>query len=229
MPMFEVYRVQPKFEEKRNKVCWTEAIPWVIFQHCLQVGVGIALVQFDEYTEDFDSVIVTIPKLAVAMLVMDTYQFWVHRWMHINKWAFNAFHSWHHRLYCPYPVGALYNHPLEGLLLDAGSGALAVGLAGLDLRAASLFVCVSTLKTVCDHANYDLPWNPLNRIFTNNASYHDYHHQLRGFKKNFSQPYFTFWDSICGTMHIPNKNDLVRFEDPKKAKKEELDVSKKTK
>lgn len=47
------------------------------------------------------------------MFVMDAYQYWVHRWMHTNRWLFKHFHSWHHRVYCPYAIGALYNHPVE--------------------------------------------------------------------------------------------------------------------
>ncbi|KNC85981.1 hypothetical protein SARC_01857 [Sphaeroforma arctica JP610] len=219
MPSFEKYRVQPKFEEKRNKICWKDALPWVILQHAMQIFAGIMFVQFEDYSEDFDSWLAVVPKFVVAALVMDTYQYWIHRWMHINKWAFEHFHSWHHRLHCPYPIGALYNHPLEGFVLDAGSGALSVAVAGLDLRAASLFVSVSTFKTVCDHANYDLPWNPMNKLFTNNASYHDMHHQLRGFRFNFSQPYFTFWDDIMGTKKMPTRDDLVRCEKPKTAVK----------
>jgi sphinganine C4-monooxygenase len=29
--------------------------------------------------------------------------------------------------------------------------------------------------------------------------YHDIHHQLAGIKNNFSQPFFTFWDTVLGT------------------------------
>jgi len=35
---------------------------------------------------------------------------------------------------------------------------------------------------------------------SNNAGYHDVHHQSWGVKTNFSQPFFTFWDRIMGTM-----------------------------
>jgi sphinganine C4-monooxygenase len=52
---------------------------------------------------------------------------------------------------------------------------------------------------VDDHCGYDLPWDPIPKIFTNNAKYHDVHHQIKGIKYNFSQPFFSFWDTICGT------------------------------
>lgn len=52
-------------------------------------------------------------QIVLGTFILDTYQYWVHRWMHVNRWLFSNFHSWHHRLYCPYAIGALYNHPIE--------------------------------------------------------------------------------------------------------------------
>ena len=62
------------------------------------------------------------------------------------------------------------------------------------------FFTGSTLKTVDDHCGYALPWDPLQHLTSNNAGYHDVHHQSWGIKTNFSQPFFTFWDRILGTV-----------------------------
>lgn len=61
------------------------------------------------------------------------------------------------------------------------------------------FFTLSTLKTVDDHCGYALPWDPLQHLSSNNAGYHDVHHQSWGIKTNFSQPFFTFWDCLLGT------------------------------
>jgi len=58
---------------------------------------------------------------------------------------------------------------------------------------------MSTIKTVDDHCGYAFPWDPLQHITSNNATYHDVHHQSWGVKTNFSQPFFTFWDRFLGT------------------------------
>ena len=63
-----------------------------------------------------------------------------------------------------------------------------------------VFFTGSTIKTVDDHCGYALPWDPLQRITSNNAGYHDVHHQSWGIKTNFSQPFFTFWDRWLGTV-----------------------------
>ena len=93
----------------------------------------------------------------------------------------------------------MYNHPIEGFLLDTAGAGLAYKFAMMTPRAGLLFFVFSTLKTVDDHCGYALPWDPLQRITSNNAAYHDIHHQSWGIKSNFSQPFFTFWDGVLGT------------------------------
>ena len=100
----------------------------------------------------------------------------------------------------PYAYGALYNHPFEGFLLDTLGAGLAYKLAGMNTRQGMIFFTGSTFKTVDDHCGYALPWDPLQHITSNNAGYHDVHHQSWGIKTNFSQPFFTFWDRLLGTV-----------------------------
>jgi len=161
---------------------------------------------------------VAMPALQffLAILIVDTWQYFLHRAMHMNKWLYSklqfcwlsqdrtniliaTFHSRHHRLYVPYAYGALYNHPFEGFLLDTCGAGLAYLVTGLTPRQAICFFTGSTIKTVDDHSGYALPWDPLQRLTSNNAGYHDVHHQSWGIKTNFSQPFFTFWDRLLGT------------------------------
>ncbi|PCH44400.1 sphingosine hydroxylase [Wolfiporia cocos MD-104 SS10] len=144
-----------------------------------------------------------------GMFVIDTWQYFLHRAMHMNKWLYRQFHSVHHRLYVPYAFGALYNHPIEGLLLDTLSAGLAEFLSNMSTREAIALFAISSLKTVDDHCGYKLPFDPLQFMTSNNADYHDIHHQVSaaawadvqviGIKSNFSQPFFVHWDAILGT------------------------------
>jgi sphinganine C4-monooxygenase len=162
--------------------------------------------------------VIPVLQLLGAMVVLDTWQYFWHRAMHVNKWLYStfylrllsdepankcviaAFHSRHHRLYVPYAYGALYNHPVEGFLLDTLGSGVAYLVMGLTTRQSILFFGISSAKTVDDHCGYKLPWDPFQRISSNNAAYHDIHHQSWGIKTNFSQPWFTFWDGWMGTM-----------------------------
>ncbi|KAL2053384.1 hypothetical protein ABVK25_006378 [Lepraria finkii] len=145
-------------------------------------------------------VLVPMLQFGVAVLVVDTWQYFLHRAMHMKKWLYTTFHSRHHRLYVPYAYGALYNHPFEGFLLDTLGASIAYKLAGMNTRQGMVFFAGSTIKTVDDHCGYALPWDPLQHITSNNAGYHDVHHQSWGIKTNFSQPFFTFWDRVLGTV-----------------------------
>ena len=175
-----------------------------------------------------------IPSLQFvgAILVLDTWQYFWHRAMHMNKFMYSksatnepllanpnkslaAWHSRHHRLYVPYAYGALYNHPVEGFIFDTLGAGVAYLSMGMTTRQAMCFFVFSTIKTVDDHSGYVLPFDPLQYFFPNNASYHDIHHQSWGIKTNFEQPYFTFWDKWLGTMY---KGDTsLRYERDRKA------------
>ncbi|KAI9845601.1 MAG: hypothetical protein M1838_001685 [Thelocarpon superellum] len=144
--------------------------------------------------------IVPALQFGLAIFIVDTWQYFLHRAMHMNQWLYRTFHSRHHRLYVPYAFGALYNHPFEGFLLDTLGAAIAFKVAGLTTRQGMWFFTGSTIKTVDDHCGYALPWDPLQQLTGNNAGYHDVHHQSWGIKANFSQPFFTFWDRALGTI-----------------------------
>lgn len=117
----------------------------------------------------------------------------------VNPICLVKFHSRHHRLYVPYAFGALYNHPVEGFLLDTVGTGIAFLTSRMTNRQSMWLFTVSTVKTVDDHCGYAFPWDPLQLVSSNNSSYHDIHHQSWGIKSNFAQPFFTFWDRLCGT------------------------------
>jgi sphinganine C4-monooxygenase len=139
-------------------------------------------------------------QFLVAIIWVDTWQYFLHRAMHMNRFLYNWLHIRHHRLYVPYAYGALYNHPLEGFLLDILGAGTAYLATGMTVRQGMWFYTCSTIKTVDDHCGYAFPWDPLQHVTSNNAAYHDIHHQTWGIKTNFSQPFFTFWDQLLGTV-----------------------------
>ncbi|KAG0362195.1 hypothetical protein BGZ54_008716 [Gamsiella multidivaricata] len=108
-------------------------------------------------------------RFTVAMTVLDTWQYFLHRLFHVVPFLYRHFHSRHHRLYVTYAFGALYNHPFEGFLMDSVGASLAFLVSGMGNRGAFAFFSFSTLKTLDDHCGYSLPFNPLQKVFSNNA------------------------------------------------------------
>lgn len=148
-------------------------------------------------------VLAAATQFFIAMIVFDTWQYFVHRYMHHNRFLYRNFHSWHHRIVAPYAFAAQYNHPVDGIATETLSGALAYFVSGMSTTTATVFFCFATVKGIDDHCGLMLPWNPLHILFGNNTAYHDIHHQLAGSKRNFSQPFFVTWDKMLGT-YVPH-------------------------
>ncbi|XP_010551539.1 PREDICTED: sphinganine C4-monooxygenase 1 [Tarenaya hassleriana] len=200
----EKYRLHPKVEEEKNLVSKPSVVKGVLLQQLVQALVSILLFSVTGSDAEFGkeketSVMVTARQFITAMIVLDTWQYFMHRYMHHNKFLYRHIHSQHHRLVVPYAFGALYNHPGEGLLLDTIGGALSFLLSGMSPRTSVFFFSFATIKTVDDHCGLWLPGNLFHIVFKNNTAYHDVHHQLYGSKYNFSQPFFVMWDRILGT------------------------------
>ena len=168
-------------------------------------------------------VLIPAVQFLIAIFIVDTWQYFLHRAMHVNKWLYTTLHSRHHRLYVPYAFGALYNHPVEGFLLDTLGTGLAYLVTGMTLRQGMWFFTCSTIKTVDDHCGYAFPWDPLQHVTSNNAAYHDVHHQSWGIKTNFSQPFFTFWDRLLGTVWTGG-DVSARYERSRIAAQKKLDA-----
>ncbi|XP_023523598.1 sphinganine C4-monooxygenase 1-like [Cucurbita pepo subsp. pepo] len=201
---FENYRLHSKKDEdEKNLVSKSTVVRGVLFQQFIQAIVAIIL--FKVTGNDDGSIAVpkswpvVVLQFLTAMFVLDTWQYFAHRYMHHNKFLFRHIHSQHHKLVVPYAFGALYNHPVEGLLLDTVGGALSFLVSGMTPRVSIFFFSFATIKTVDDHCGLWLPGNLFHVLFRNNTAYHDVHHQLYGSKFNFSQPFFVIWDRILGT------------------------------
>ncbi|KAL2503760.1 Sphinganine C(4)-monooxygenase 2 [Abeliophyllum distichum] len=208
MPPLDNYRLHTRKEEsEKNLVPLGTVIKGVLLQQLVQAVVAHLLFLV---TSNASSSTVTVQhslpiqavQFAIAMLVMDAWQYFVHRYMHQNKFLYRHIHSQHHRLVVPYAIGALYNHPLEGLLLDTVGGAISFLVSGMTARTAVFFFCFAVVKTVDDHCGLWLPGNIFHLFFQNNTAYHDIHHQLQGTKFNYSQPFFSIWDKLLGT-YVP--------------------------
>ncbi|XP_022159270.1 sphinganine C4-monooxygenase 1-like [Momordica charantia] len=201
---FENYRLHSKKDEdEKNLVSKATVVRGVLFQQFIQAIVAIILFKVTGNDDGSSAVPKSWPMVVLqfltAMFVLDTWQYFAHRYMHHNKFLYRYIHSQHHRLVVPYAFGALYNHPVEGLLLDTIGGALSFLVSGMTPRVSIFFFSFATIKTVDDHCGLWLPGNLFHVLFRNNTAYHDVHHQLYGSKYNFSQPFFVTWDRILGT------------------------------
>ncbi|GMI75354.1 sphingoid base hydroxylase 2 [Hibiscus trionum] len=203
---FHNYRLHSKTdEEEKNLVSKANVIKNVLFQQAIQATLAIILYKVmrneDAGASESRSNSLTVigRQFIIAMFVLDTWQYFMHRYFHHNKFLYRRFHSHHHRLVVPYAFGAIYSHPLEAFLFDIIGGALSYSISGMSPRTSIYFFSFATVKSVDDHCGVWLPGNLFHILFNNNSAYHDVHHHLCGGKYNFSQPFFVMWDRIMGT------------------------------
>lgn len=212
LPATERFKVVRRVDKgPRNPVSRPYVIGQVLLQHLIQLTASVTLVFVDPAACSADDKVPLLTKGArfvLGMYVMDSWQYWIHRWAHTNTLLYRKVHSVHHQLNNVYAYGALYNQPIEALLLDTLGGIATFFVAGLTCDAATALFAFATVKTVLDHCGYRFPVNPLHDVFPNSASFHDVHHDVRYIKKNFSQPFFTHWDWLLGTFVDPKEVHL---------------------
>ena len=167
------------------------------------IGVGTAWLWAKGYTQVYLELswwdILWVPlSLAAAMLLHETYYYWVHRWMH-HPAVFKYVHKVHHESLSTSSWTAFSFHPSEGLI-EALIMPLILVLLPMHPITIVIHLLIMTLSSVINHLDIELypKWFARNKltIYLIGATHHSLHH--RQFQKNYGL-YFTFWDRWMGT------------------------------
>jgi lathosterol oxidase len=137
-------------------------------------------------------------SLAIAMLLHETYYYWLHRWMHRPK-VFRLLHKVHHDSNITSPWTAFSFHPLEGVLQALFLPLLLLFLP-MHLYVVLTQLTIMTFSSVINHLDIEVYPKGFARNFFGRwligATHHSLHH--RQFRYNYGL-YFTFWDKWKGT------------------------------
>lgn len=137
-------------------------------------------------------------SLFLAMLVHETYYYWLHRWMHRPK-VFRVIHKWHHDSIETSSLTAFSFHPIESILQALIIPVILIFLP-MHLLVLLLFLIIMTISATINHAGVEIYPKNFNRHWFGQwiigASHHDLHH--KEFRYNFGL-YFTFWDKWMKT------------------------------
>lgn len=137
-------------------------------------------------------------SLAIAMLLHETYYYWLHRWMHHPR-IFRLVHKVHHDSNITSPWTAFSFHPLEGLL-QALFLPLLLMVMPMHLYVIIIQLTIMTFSSVINHLDIEVyPKNFHKNFFGKwliGATHHSLHHKQ--FKYNYGL-YFTFWDKWINT------------------------------
>jgi sterol desaturase/sphingolipid hydroxylase (fatty acid hydroxylase superfamily) len=140
-------------------------------------------------------------QLALALVVVEFFQYWVHRLQHETDllWRFHATHHSAPRLYW---LNAARFHVVDIGLNNLGLIVPLLAL-GADGRVIALWILASSVHGICQHANMKIRCGPLNWIFSM-AELHRWHHSrlVRESNTNYGQT-LILWDILFGTRFLP--------------------------
>lgn len=129
----------------------------------------------------------------IAILLHETYYYWLHRWMHLPN-IYRLLHQWHHESIHTSSTSAFSFHPLEAGL-QAAFIPLLILVLPLHLFVLFFLLLLMTISGAINHCgievfpkNFEQHW--LGKWLIG-ATHHDLHHKR--FQFNYGL-YFTFWD-----------------------------------
>ena len=178
----------------RKELKWSLATA-LIFATVTAISVGLwqqGLIRV--YTKFNQFAVWWIPvSLLIAVVLHETYYYWLHRWMHHPK-IFPIVHKIHHASHITSPWTAFSFHPLEGLL-QAIFLPLLLMVLPMHIYVLLFMLTFMTLSSVVNHLDIEVYPRQFQQHWLGKwligATHHSLHHKQ--FKYNFGL-YFTFWD-----------------------------------
>jgi len=138
-----------------------------------------------------------IIQLSIFLILDDLWFYFYHRVFHEIPYLYIKFHKIHHQFYAPFALSSTALHPVELLMQGVGFfiGPL---IFKPHLITIWLWFIVRQAIGYNDHTGYELPWNPLDRLYPliGSSKFHDLHHE-----KNIGNyaSVFPVIDKIFGT------------------------------
>ncbi len=137
-------------------------------------------------------------SLVIALVLQETYYYWLHRWMHIPS-VFRIVHKWHHDSQIASPWTAFSFHPIEGFIQAIFLPLLLLFLP-MNVYVLVFLLLIMSFSSVINHLDIELYPKWFSKfIFTRwliGASHHSLHHKQ--YKYNYGL-YFTWWDKWLHT------------------------------
>ena len=212
--IFYIWLPKTYFLRKLNKQAYSKAqfrkeLYWSTITGLIFAFVGASAISAWQlgYTKIYTDInaypIIWFPvSIAVAMLLHETYYYWLHRWMHSPK-IFQLIHKVHHDSLITSPWTAFSFHPIEGLLEAIALPAIII-IVPMNLYAVLIHLSIMTVSAAINHLDIEIyPRNTFGNLLGKHvigATHHSHHHKYYRF--NFGL-YFTFWDKF-GKTESPN-------------------------
>ena len=200
---------------------WQE-IKWSAFTSAIFALSGVLLIWL--WQKDYTAIYIELPlsgigyaiiSLFLALLIHETYYYWLHRWMHRPK-IYRWIHKTHHDSIVTSPWTSFSFHPMESLL-QAIVVPLIVLFLPIHYAMVIILLVIMTISATINHLDIELYPAHFEKHWLGKwiigATHHSLHHAK--FRVNYGL-YFTFWDKWMET-ESPEFEKL--FQEKTKSKK----------
>lgn len=140
-------------------------------------------------------------QLALALVIGELGQYWVHRLQHEVPWLWR-FHALHHSAPRLYWLNAARFHPFD-ILINNFAAIVPLVALGAGEPVLVLWVLFAAIHGIFQHCNVPVRIGPLNWIFSM-AELHRWHHSrlVVESNRNYGQN-LILWDVLFGTRFLP--------------------------
>lgn len=212
---FVANKIQTRFAEQKD---FMHEIRYSLLTTFILAGIAILLLHspLKDYTQIYTDLssysLWWIPtSVALALILHDSYFYWMHRILHHPK-LYKKAHLIHHKSINPSPWASYSFHFFEGVL-EGMIAPLILFTIPMHPLSLLLFTIIAFLINVYGHLGYEIApkWFRHSFLFqiTNTSVHHNLHHEK--FKGNYGL-YFRVWDRLMKTEHpdYVKRYDLIQ-------------------
>jgi sterol desaturase/sphingolipid hydroxylase (fatty acid hydroxylase superfamily) len=175
--VFTAFRIQKR---PYKKGVFASRMPLFLFNFIVLLifsGAG-AWMMYDFIDTEGKNLWLITGQVLFAFVVDDVFFYFMHRYLHQNKYLLKKIHSIHHRATTPFPLEYLYAHPLEwmsGMIGVVIAFALILIVIPINVYAFLIFGLLRNLHEIQIHSDLELPL--LSKIpLVSKTKHHDDHH-----------------------------------------------------
>ena len=173
-------------------------IPLIIFNVSVLILLNVLGLYFfkDLFITNFSSFGFCIFEVFFVLFIDDMYFYFLHRYMHKNKFIYKTIHKIHHRANTPMPIEYIYVHPLEWSSGMIGPFLGMIIIGGISFEAYLMYLIIRNLHEI--HIHSGIMTSIIHKVFPfyGNNEHHDIHHSKRD--GNYGST-FTLWDKLFKT------------------------------
>ena len=156
-------------------------------KHMILSSVGNIFISYPIYNYFSEGNLFSILNVLIGMVLLDTYQYFSHRFYHSDSYIYSLLHKEHHSQKQISPETS-FAHGDIVVTLDSIFVISMFIYFKIIFTEYIIILSLSFVSNVSDHT------------YTSKNKFHYIHHHVN-INRNFQAPFFTYWDHIFGTYH----------------------------